>query len=459
MAAYPYLRGLYKIIAGVVFILIVISLIVQYSGWGIPSLNDYYTGPPLECAIETVTQTLKVIETVTQSVEVFGTVTQTVEITKTVLASAQAPSIRPPGRPSEGWNKAHDEDYLSLLTEGDLRLVEQLRNYTLPTNVDPQEHRPDSAVPVFRWSIDTRQKLFTDLYSIGSPSGPASWEQYINSISPHFLAPLTHITQHYLYKHQHPTAEECRHNTKFLVMPSYSYGAGLGSVLHGGTHGLSTAIRSGRVLIYDQQEVPGTLFSGDGKDCPGSKLGLDCFFEPITSCSWSDVRLPGPDGDDGESNAIFFRQYSDNPEAKHPFFGYQTRNGDIPPVLGLLLKEWEGLASGGAEILMSPDARKVWWRGQGAGYVARLNPWALGRLKEMRLTNKAERVGIRGVRRLQSIVKTNETNFDLKRIKETFLSLSHSLTIALRYISVMVTRTRKCSWSLSVITFPKLLIS
>lgn len=400
MAAYiSFPRGLYKIVAGIVFLIIAISLVVQYSGWRIQNLNDYYPAPPVDYSLLCTAEP----------------VTRTVEVTKTVTASAQTLPT-PHGRPPVGWNLAHDEDYRSLLTTDELRLVEQLRNFSLPTNNGVQEHKPDSTVPIFSWSINTREKLFTDLYSIGSSSGPETWEQYINSISPHFLAPLTHITQHYLYMHQHPTVEECRDKTKFLVVPSYSRGAGLGSVLHGATHGLSVAIRSGRVLIYDQRDgdgssigVPGTLFSGDGKDCPESKRGVDCFFEPITSCSWSDVRLPGS-GDDREPNAILFKPYNDNPEAKNPTFGYQTRNGDIPPVLGLLLKEWEELASGGAGILMSPDARKLWWRGQGVGYIARINPWALGRLKEMRLTNKVERVGIRGVSCLKSVVKTYGTN-------------------------------------------------
>lgn len=104
------------------------------------------------------------------------------------------------------------------------------------------------------------------------------------------------------------------------------------------------------MLIYnerdgsgEQEGPPAMLLSGEGKDCPGKKRGMDCFFKPITSCSWSDVRFN--DGEGGKRNAILFWPYdpNGNKDVKHPTLGYGTRYGDIPAVLGKLLQEWEVL--------------------------------------------------------------------------------------------------------------------
>ena len=337
-------------------------------------------------AQEPITKTITVEKVLTSTVTAQEVITQTVTVTAT-------PGIEGVSN-AGGWHRAYDEDYQSRLTDTDKLLVEKLRGYT---------RKSDPATSVFDGALHARQKLFTDLYSIGSPSGPASWNQYLDSLPPQYLPPLTHITQHYIYSHQHPTVEECK-KAKFLVIPSFRRGSGLGSIFHGATHALSVAIRSGRVLIYDERigdgfgvGVPGGLFAGTGEGCPDSKLGVNCFFEPITNCSWSDVRLEGSDDGD-EPNAILYHPY--NVQAyesiKHPTLGYFTRFGDLPPVVGLLLQEWEGLASGGTGVLMSPNARKLWWRGQAVGYLARINPWAMQQLKDMRL-GKMKRVGIRGV--------------------------------------------------------------
>lgn len=386
---FPFPRRLYNHIAGVIFLFISVSLLVHYGSQnGIPTRMDL---TPVELSGDSV------IPQCTCATRVEAVITKTVTV-----SYQQSPTPVNEGGRNRGFHRAYDEDYKSLLTEPDIQLIQKLRTYTLPTNINTHESNPAPAIPVFNGALRARLQLFTDLYSIGSPSGPRSWMQYLDSLPPQHLPPLQHITQHYIHSHQHPTEEECKKNTKFLVLPSFRRGSGLGSILHGATHALSVAIRSGRVLIYDQRDgdgngigIPGKLFAGDGAECPGSKGGINCFFEPITSCSWSDVRLPDSD----ESNAIFFHPYSpqEYEAIKHPTLGYVTRFGDLPPVLGFLLQEWEDLASGGTGVLMSPNARKLWWRGQAAGYLARINPWAMEQLKEMRHTEKAKRVGVRGV--------------------------------------------------------------
>ena len=47
-------------------------------------------------------------------------------------------------------------------------------------------------------------------------------------------------------------------------------------------------------------------------------------------------------------NAILFRPYdlNENKKAVYPTLGYGTRYGDIPPVLGKLLQEWEEMERG-----------------------------------------------------------------------------------------------------------------
>lgn len=386
-------RRLYKF--GIVFLLIAVILIIHYGGQ-----DGYQTH--MDIALPTAVTSTPVMPLCTCTKQVV-TETVTVAIQLPTTAASNKPASKQEG-PISGWRSASDEDYESLLTESDFQLIQQLRNYTLTINVNTHERKPDPTTPVFSGVFHARKQLFSDLYSIGSPSGLPSWKEYLESLPPQHLPPLTHITQHYIYSHQHPTAEECKSKTKFLVLPSLHRSSGLGSIFHGATHALSVAIRSGRVLIYDHRDgengigIPGALFAGTGAGCPGSARGVDCFFEPITSCSWSDVRLSGS-GTADEPNAILFHQYNVRAyeAVKHPTLGYVTRFGDIPPVLGFLLQEWEELASGGTGVLMSPNARKLWWRGQGTAYLARINPWALERVKGMRLSGELKRVGIRGV--------------------------------------------------------------
>jgi len=392
-------RGFLNTVAGLVIIILITTLLnFQYVHWGTAGSEPEGARLDQEQSVSTKTSPGWVERLLGGATEgaaacTAAPVTVVQTVTVTVNPEATGKSKFPPG-----VFTAQDEDYSSLLTDSDQPVLAALRNYTLPS---ADSYAPS---PVLTSSVHARQRVFDQLYSIGSPTGPASWEAYLATLPPGHLAPLTHIAQHYIHMHQHPSPAACKEQTRFLVLPSYRRGSGIGSTVHGATHALSAAIRSGRVLIYDERDgsgeregAPFMLFSGNGEDCPGKKRGMDCFFEPITSCSWSDVRVT--DSEKGKANAIVFRPYdpNGNKKVKHPTLGYATRYGDIPPVLGKLLQEWEVLASGGTGVTMSPNARKLWWRGQGAGYLVRLNSWAMARIRENRQGTKFTRIGVRGV--------------------------------------------------------------
>ena len=391
-------RGVLNAIAGLVIIILVTTLLnIQYMHWGMAgggpdSRLDQEQSVPTETSQGWIERLLGAADGAAACTAVPVTIVQTVTVT------VNSPEATSTSKFPAGVFTAHDEDYSTLLTDSDLPVLAALRNYTLPL---ADSNAPS---PVFTSSVHARQRVFDQLYSIGSPTGPASWEAYLATLPPGHLPPLTHIAQHYIHTHQHPSQTACKEQTRFLVLPSYRSGSGIGSILHGATHALSAAIRSGRVLIYDERDgsghregPPAMLFSGNGEDCPEKKRGMDCFFEPITSCSWSDVRFT--DGEGSAANAILFRPYDPdgNQEVTHPTLGYGTRYGDIPAILGKLLQEWEELASGETGVTMSPNARKLWWRGQGAGYLARLNPWTMARIRDNRRGTKLARVGVRGV--------------------------------------------------------------
>ncbi|KAI5807545.1 hypothetical protein DFH27DRAFT_640387 [Peziza echinospora] len=319
--------------------------------------------------------------------------TQFLEQTKSLIDSA--PQTTSKSKFPVDVFRAYDEDYQDMLTPEDRELISTLRSYKLkePTK-KASEGAQTSDTPLIEMQREAHIRAFRNLYSIGSglPSAPHTWLEYIDGLDPNMLAPLTHIAQNYLHNHQNPSKARCERDTLFLVLPSYRTHSGLGSILHGASHALSTAIRSGRVLIYDERDgdgngkgMPGTIFSGpQGCHSDGDRkvLGMDCFFQSVTSCSWSNVRLDGED-----ANALLYKPYDStgNANFKHPVFGYKTRYGDIPPVLGSLLLEWEDINSAGSRIRTSPNSRKLWWRAQAVGYLARINNKSLEVIRKARL--------------------------------------------------------------------------
>ena len=97
----------------------------------------------------------------------------------------------------------------------------------------------------------------------------------------------TGLAQQRIWQHQHPV--DCS-SQKFLVYgsdePFVTYGHGIGSTLHLATWALAKALDTGRVLIF--APTPEGIWT-QGRFCTGYDNLFACYFEPTSTCSYSDV--------------------------------------------------------------------------------------------------------------------------------------------------------------------------
>eukprot|EP00667_Euglena_gracilis_P004623 EG_transcript_4648 len=86
--------------------------------------------------------------------------------------------------------------------------------------------------------------------------------------------------QQLVHDWQNPPPEQCK-TSKFLLYEPVL--AGIGSMAHTAAAALGIAISSGRILklISHRSKSPWT----NGTDCPPAASWLECFFEPVTSCT------------------------------------------------------------------------------------------------------------------------------------------------------------------------------
>ena len=112
---------------------------------------------------------------------------------------------------------------------------------------------------------------------------PKSWRGEHPASGEHLFA--SEAAQQQIWQHQHP--EDCSSVKQFLLYGMDGTGGhGIGSTLHYATWALAKAIELDRVLLF--VPTPEGPWS-QGNFCEGY-LGLhDCYFEPVSSCSFADV--------------------------------------------------------------------------------------------------------------------------------------------------------------------------
>ena len=93
----------------------------------------------------------------------------------------------------------------------------------------------------------------------------------------------TAYAQHVIYKHQHPTS--CA-DKKFLVYRAVGNAHGLGSTFHVNSVAMAEALFLDRILVFEPQPSEAWI---DDPFCNGTLNYDDCYFEPISSCSYADA--------------------------------------------------------------------------------------------------------------------------------------------------------------------------
>ncbi|KAK6336527.1 hypothetical protein TWF696_002077 [Orbilia brochopaga] len=191
--------------------------------------------------------------------------------------------------------------------------------------------------------------------------GEGDWLDHVEDLDDEGLPPLTKAVQRYIYNHQHP--KNCSEK-QFILMRNFpnDENFGLGAAVFSVSMNLNMALRFDRVLLYDPEGGPGRHFIDPSSyDLCGKSM--DCFFEPLTSCTVDDLT---------EENHIVLPAEKILPQDL-----MSTPASSAPPVFGVALQK--------LFPMMTPDAIKYWWRGQAASYIMRFNARTMAELRRKRM--------------------------------------------------------------------------
>ncbi|KAF3920887.1 hypothetical protein ABW21_db0206361 [Orbilia brochopaga] len=190
--------------------------------------------------------------------------------------------------------------------------------------------------------------------------GEQDWVDHVEELEDEGLAPLTKSVQRYIYNHQHP--KNCSEK-QFILMQNFPndehFGLGTKPFV---SMNLNMALRFDRVLLYDPQGGPGRHFI-DPSSYELCGKSMDCFFEPLTSCTVDDLT---------PENHVILPATEILPQDL-----MSTPAGSVPQVFGLALEK--------IFPMMTPDAIKYWWRGQAAAYIMRFNARTMAELRRKRM--------------------------------------------------------------------------
>ncbi|KAF3940450.1 hypothetical protein ABW19_dt0204905 [Dactylella cylindrospora] len=197
--------------------------------------------------------------------------------------------------------------------------------------------------------------------------GEDAWNRHLDDLDDEGLPPLTKFTQNYIYNHQHP--KNCS-DKKFVLMRNFPNDEdfGLGATVFSVSMNLNMALRWNRILLYDPNSGPGKHFV-DPSSHELCGQSLNCFFEPLTSCTMDDLT---------EDN------YFELPARKIlPQEFITIPPGSIPPLFGIALRR--------IYPMITPDALKYWWRGQAVSYIMRFNGRTMAELLRKRKSKNIQK--------------------------------------------------------------------
>jgi hypothetical protein len=189
-----------------------------------------------------------------------------------------------------------------------------------------------------------------------------------------------------IYKHQHP--QDCS-TSKFLVSKNGYPATGFGSEMHMEGYFLYIAMETNRVYIPYSMHPHHNRFERNRPEselCHGTGSFFECFFQPITNCTWDDVSKQMPKN---KWESVDYKNFIDDhgsyQDAQVIITDMrkrdETHQQSVPTVLLPLLET--SRITGGAYY---------WWRGLAAAYMTVPNERTRGLIK---------RYGVKGVRELK----------------------------------------------------------
>ncbi|KAJ3151384.1 hypothetical protein HDU86_006084 [Geranomyces michiganensis] len=246
-----------------------------------------------------------------------------------------------------------------------------------PRPQPPKQKRPSSsaATAAAAPAAADRTARIERLYAMGH----IPWLEYIDALDDAGLAPLTKLAQRWIYEKQHPPRSQCAR--KRYMVSAGTQSIGLGAYLHKQGFGLGAA------LEFDHLFVLAPVGSEDGKfdfadncaptaaaaaaagshDTPPRMSSLECFTQPLSSCTYEDAKLKEKKHNKNGTESTPNMWFGDGDWSEMKFNNASFAYDMVPTYLRQKLIEHFP----GAEL--TPAFFKIWWRGQSAAYLSRLN--------------------------------------------------------------------------------------
>ncbi|TPX60191.1 hypothetical protein PhCBS80983_g01956 [Powellomyces hirtus] len=188
--------------------------------------------------------------------------------------------------------------------------------------------------------------------------GHMNWLDYLDTLDERGLAPLTKLAQRWIYEKQHPPKSDCK-NRKFYVSEGTER-LGLGAYLHKQGWGLAAALEANLIFVMNPVGTHEGVYDFADNCGTGSHnlTSLECFTQPLSSCTVEHAVVG--------KNAQLFRE-ADWVGVDLDGSGVSFHKDSPPSYLkNKLAEHYSG-------VKLTSAFYKVWWRGQSAAYLSRLN--------------------------------------------------------------------------------------
>ena len=171
--------------------------------------------------------------------------------------------------------------------------------------------------------------------------------------------------QQYVWKHQHP--KDCASQKFVLYTGDNAAGHGIGSTIHLATWAMAEALAADRVFLFAPS--PEGIWT-QGRFCDGHDTFYNCYFEPVSSCTYADVI---GNASSSEVPALRLNEQQDSLKLVSMSMGAygDARVKLVPFALQALINE----------SLIPPDKYFFWWRAQAVAYLLRPNRRTLKQLE------------------------------------------------------------------------------
>ncbi len=224
----------------------------------------------------------------------------------------------------------------------------------------------------FKWNINSEayhlHKQYTDF------PDPSYYWVYPKGEEPKKKHVLfgTYYIQHEIWKHQFPATCE---DKKFLIVPLWPTGCGLGCLVHALGHMMALALKTDRIL-YVKPFLQ--TFWGDPDFCDADNQSILCYLAPMTNCTVTDNDAKKAYNNNTSFislthvHASHIKYVLHYVKVKYVYFQQCYQVSQLPHFINNLLKN----------SVLTDNEKWAYWRIQGATFITRLNERTVNWIRE-----------------------------------------------------------------------------